>query len=119
MFSLRLKELRKERQLSQSKVAAAIGYTQSHIASWELNKNEPTAKAITALANLFKVSSDYLLGLEDEYGNIERNYSALTPQKAADPIFSELEKICALLSADDKSQILGFAKARLHEQQKK
>lgn len=61
-------ELRKEKSLSQKKLADAIGVSQATIAKIEINRNEATAETIRKLATFFDVSSDYLLGLEDEFG---------------------------------------------------
>ena len=61
----RIKELRIEKGLSQMQLAKALNMSQSAIAKWELNKTEPTASAIVALARFFDESADYLLGLTD------------------------------------------------------
>lgn len=68
-FDKTLKELRIERGLSQQQLAAKLGQSQSAIAKWELSKTEPTASAIIKVAKFFGVSSDFLLGITDEYGN--------------------------------------------------
>ncbi|MCM1289473.1 MAG: helix-turn-helix domain-containing protein [Corallococcus sp.] len=64
-FAKRLKELRKERKLSQAALALETGLTQSAVASWEVLTNVPSAEAIIVLAKYFGVTTDYLLGLED------------------------------------------------------
>ena len=64
-FSKRLYELRKELNLSQNELAKKIGVTQKAVDFWEKEINEPKASYIINLANLFDVSTDYLLGLED------------------------------------------------------
>ncbi len=64
-FALRLKELRKQNNLSQQSLGNAIGVTQKAIDFWEKEINEPKASYIIALAEYFGVSTDYLLGLED------------------------------------------------------
>lgn len=64
-LSERLKDLRKEKSLSQQQVAKAIGVTQKAIDFWEKEINEPKASYIILLAKFFDVSTDYLLGLED------------------------------------------------------
>ena len=64
-FSERLKELRKEHNLSQMDLALATKISQSAIAKWELNKTEPTASALITLSNFFGETTDYLLGLTD------------------------------------------------------
>ena len=66
-FSDRLKELRKEKGLSQKALAEQLGYNQSMICFWEKGVNEPTESAIRKAALFFEVSADYLLGLCDEY----------------------------------------------------
>ncbi|MBE7099988.1 MAG: helix-turn-helix transcriptional regulator [Clostridiales bacterium] len=66
-FGVRLKELRKEKGLSQKALAQQLGYNQSMICFWENGVNEPTESAIRKTAIFFNVSADYLLGLTDEY----------------------------------------------------
>ena len=64
-LSERIYDLRKEYNVSQKTVAQAIGATQKAVDFWEKGINEPKASYIVALAIYFKVSTDYLLGLED------------------------------------------------------
>lgn len=64
----RLKQIRIEKKLSQNEVALGIGVDISSISYWESGRYEPKATYIYRLANFFNVSSDYLLGLEDESG---------------------------------------------------
>lgn len=68
IFAKRLKELRTEKKLSLDRLGRLIGVSDTAILKWEQNKSEPTAINITQLATFFGVSSDYLLGLEDESG---------------------------------------------------
>ena len=65
----RIKELRKQNNLTQKQLATALNIAQSSICEWEKNAYEPTATAIKILAVYFDVSADYLLGLEDDLGN--------------------------------------------------
>ncbi|MCL2370293.1 MAG: helix-turn-helix domain-containing protein [Firmicutes bacterium] len=64
-----LTTLRKEQKLTKDQLAQKIGFSNVIISYWEYGKREPSSKALKALAKYFKVSADYLLGLEDEYGN--------------------------------------------------
>lgn len=61
----RIKELRKEKNFSQSQLARRIGVSQKAVDYWELGTNEPKASYIVKLAELFKVSADFLLGIDD------------------------------------------------------
>ncbi len=65
IFIERLKELRENKNLSQSQLAKNTGLNQTTISSWEIGKRIPSAQAIIVLAKYFGVSADYLLGLED------------------------------------------------------
>ena len=66
-FGERLKELRKEKGLSQKALAQHLGCNQSMICFWENQVNEPTESAIKRAALFFDVSANYLIGLSDEY----------------------------------------------------
>ena len=61
-FGLRLKTLRKNARYTQKKLADLIGLEQTTIANYENGNRIPNINKITALANLFNVSTDYLLG---------------------------------------------------------
>lgn len=61
-FSIRLKELRKERRMTQKQLAEAIGTTDDCVYFWEKNRSEPSIAEIVRLADYFDVSTDYLLG---------------------------------------------------------
>lgn len=64
-FSVRFKELREEKKLSQKQIGNELGYTQVCISRWESGERMPNANDIIAVAMFFNVSTDYLLGLVD------------------------------------------------------
>lgn len=68
IFCERLKELRAEKNLSQKELSKAIGVSDGTICFWENGTNEPKLTYIKKLANFFEVSSDYLIGIENENG---------------------------------------------------
>ena len=61
----RIKELRLEKGLSQAELAKALSVTQTALGKWELGQRSPNVDMIINICNYFKVSSDYLIGLED------------------------------------------------------
>lgn len=65
VFSERLKELRLENNLSQHELAKEVGLTHTAIGLWERQQRIPNADAVVKLALFFKVTTDYLLGLEN------------------------------------------------------
>lgn len=64
-ISVRIKELRKEKGLTQCNLAKAVGVSQKAVDYWERGVNEPKAGYIVRLADFFDVTADYLLGRED------------------------------------------------------
>lgn len=61
----KLKQLRKEKGVSQKTVADAIGVTISAYSNYEQGLREPSNQILINLCRYFEVSADYLLGLED------------------------------------------------------
>ena len=63
--------LQKQRQLlnlSQKDVASAIGVSASVISNFESSERVPSVENIMALANLYRCSVDYLLGIKNDTG---------------------------------------------------
>ncbi|WOO35823.1 helix-turn-helix transcriptional regulator [Anaerocolumna sp. AGMB13020] len=65
MLSNRLKELRKEKNLTQSELAEIIHLTRSSIAGYENGSKIPTIETVIELSKFFCVSTDYLLGVNN------------------------------------------------------
>ena len=60
-----MKSLRETAGLSQSALAKRLGVTRSSVNAWEMGLSIPTAQYIVELSQLFHVSTDYLLGLNN------------------------------------------------------
>ena len=58
---MRLKELRKSRNISQVKLAMDLNMNQNTISRYETNEREADYATLIALADYFDVSIDYLL----------------------------------------------------------
>ncbi len=58
------------RRASRKAKAKRIGASPKAVNFWESGKVEPSAKFICALADTFEVTCDYLLGREDDFGNV-------------------------------------------------
>jgi len=61
----RLRELRKQKNLTQDELAKLISTSRSSLTYWELGKRNPDFVTLKKLANYFNVSTDYLLGRTD------------------------------------------------------
>lgn len=65
MFTERLKQLRKEANLTQTEIAKQLKITQPAYQAWETGKRNPKKETIQMFADFFNVSSAYLTGETD------------------------------------------------------
>ncbi len=63
MIADKIKTLREQQNLTQTQLAKRLGITRSSVNAWELGISVPSTQYIVELANIFKVSTDYLLGV--------------------------------------------------------
>lgn len=65
MVSVRLRDLRRNRNYSQQGLADLVGMKQSTVANWEIDPPEALTH-LARIASYYGVSADYLLGLVDD-----------------------------------------------------
>ena len=107
-FSQRLRELRRERNVSQNELSKRIGVSPSLISLYEGGKRIPTINIASKIASFFEVSVDYLLG----------NVNEPSPNLANDEEMRKqtIEKIISGLLKKDKNKIdLDALKKALNE----
>lgn len=66
MFGKRLAFLRKQKSISQYKLAELLKLTRGQIANYEQGKRQPDYETLKMFADFFSVSTDYLLGKSDD-----------------------------------------------------
>lgn len=95
MIGNTIRELRKEKKMSQSELGKFIGVSQTTVTAWETGRAEPSSTFVSKLADLFNVSTDYLLGRSDskkepyyELTEKEKNDIAVQAEKLMDGIES-------------------------------
>ncbi len=66
ILAQRMRELRKERKLSQEAMAKVLGVAWLSYQRYEGNERDPRAPFIADFARYFGVSTDYLLGLSNK-----------------------------------------------------
>ncbi len=68
-YGEKIRELRISNAYTQAQLAEKVGVDTSAVSLWENDINEPKGSNIARLARVFRVSADYILGLEDEAGS--------------------------------------------------
>lgn len=122
MFAERLKELRKEKNMTQVQLAEALGVSKGTIAMWEIGKREPNFETLYRLSDIFDKRIDYILGYSNDASSpqlTEEDIDQLGRWEVEDQ-FREI--IMAYLSLDEygKTAVESLIKAeklRCHEQQ--
>ena len=61
----RLKELRKEQNLTQKQIAIILKKSETGYASWEQGLSEPSINDLIFLSEFYNVTIDYLVGKDE------------------------------------------------------
>ena len=84
----RLKELRKNKQLTQEEIAQILNTQQRTYSGYEIGRSEPNIDTLIKLANFYNVTIDYLIGrdyandigyLSDAERELLNNFKQLKP----------------------------------------
>ena len=103
---LKLRELRKERQITQQELAKILNLSIQTISGYETGYAQPTIDTLVAMANYFQCSVDELLGREDYgTGNVVIQGAQLNA------LDERLLQVVHMLTLEDQYQVLGFAQA--------
>ena len=92
-----VKDLRKEKGLTQQELAKELNLSQSAITKLEKKLREPTGSTLLAYANFFNVSLDYLLNRENNYAT--QQFSAIA------------------MTTDEKNLLYGFRKLNVFQRE--
>lgn len=93
MNGTKLKELRKNNNLTQKNFCEIFKIAQPTLSLWENGEREPDCKTLKDIANFFNVSLDFLMDNEE---NIKEN---------------ELTKLERILNKEDKERLITVIKA--------
>lgn len=82
----KIKLFRKKLGLTQDEFADKYGFSIGQIKHWETDRHQPDVESIISLCSIFKITSDTLIGFENEQNDplldlllsdIQKDYSAL------------------------------------------
>lgn len=103
----RIRKLRESRNMTQTELSEILGMkTYTTVSKWEKNENFPKGKDLKKLAEIFNVTSDYLLGLSDT------KLGKITTQNE----HPEILTIYNQLEEPKQEKVLDYAKEQLEEQ---
>ena len=79
MFSVKLKQLRKERGLLQKDISQIFNVSMGAVGNWESGNRIPDSETLSRIADYFQVSVDYLLGRSDDPEPEQKQKGPLLP----------------------------------------
>ena len=79
-MSYRFREAREKAGLSAAEVGRRIGVSQPAVTQWETGSKVPSVEMLCKLADLYCVSTDYLLGRDIPVESIPRNDNIIPPE---------------------------------------
>ena len=65
MFHERIRLMREAYRWDQTELAKQLGVSKQSVSNWENNNILPSIDMLTKLSGVFRVSTDFLLGLDD------------------------------------------------------
>ncbi len=74
-----IRKLRSERNMSQTDLAEIIGKTQQTVSHMERDRDRIPIESLITMSEYFGVSTDYILGLEEEKTEPEENDKETVP----------------------------------------
>ena len=107
----KIKDLRKDKHITQKELAKLMNVSQQTVGAWETGRAIPGSDTLGELADLFNVSTDYLLGRSD---NGKKPYYELTDKEKKD-IALQAEK---LMEGIESGENLNFYGEPATEEQK-
>lgn len=104
MFSENIRALRNKVHMSQKALADLLFVSQQTVAKWETNRATPNPDTVVKLADIFGVSTDYLLG----NGTNARTFACSEADMLQIPVY---DSIPAGSSMEPIGDILGYEEA--------
>ena len=102
---IRLKDLRISINLTQKELAQKLGCNQTAVGKYERGYLEPNIETLIKLAKIFEVSVDYLLGREDDFGNVTITGTAPALSNEEERLLKAFRK----LDASERDKIISDA----------
>lgn len=110
----KFKKLRKSHNMLQSDIAQKINVSTSTVGMWEQGRNQPDNESVKKIANIFGVSTDYLLN-NDIKDDKNKELLETISTDLSDPINRVLyKKTSELKSEKDKQIVLSVIQGLIH-----
>ena len=102
-YSIRIRKLRKQQQLTQEELALELGISRSTLGMYETGKREPDFKTLEKIADYFNVDMNYLTGYSDDPHDWEKigNEEGIYPPKDYEGSYEDFVKFKMMYEESD------------------
>lgn len=115
VFSERLKDIRKQKGLSQKKYASLLDISSVTLSHYENGKREPDLERLVSICTRLKVSSDYMLGLTNSISKPKEVPVTIANTSIPRHVSNPLDD----LDADLRSKAEGYIDSLLEQQKER
>ena len=102
VFGERIHIIRKKHKQTQGEMADLLGVNIRTIANWESGVRTPTIETMSEIARLYSVSTDYLLGKDEDDLHANIKLAVFGDPDVTDEQFEEIKKIARSILERDK-----------------
>jgi transcriptional regulator with XRE-family HTH domain len=106
----RIRELRKEKRITQLQLSIELGVTQETISAYEHGKHLPSLAALIRMSEIFHTSMDYIMGLSPTEQSHNSEYYANDEQR------DYLMRCYRRLGTKNKARLVSYAEGLLDSQ---
>lgn len=119
-ISEKLYALRMEKRLTQVEIAEIAGVSNRAVSNWESGSKQPKVRPLRLICTRFGLDINAFV---DDEKNLEECYANISPAGGmtgeADAQRARIEKAIAMLSAENKEQLLQYAEFLAQQEAKK
>lgn len=90
-YGQKIAELRKSKNLTQTELGEHLNITAQAVSKWENNLSEPDIDSLRKMCNLFNISVDEFLGINQAEEEIKQNVEEVKPQEPVKAILGYCE----------------------------
>lgn len=119
MLAEKLKQLRKEKGMTQLDLAKALNVSNSAVAMWETGKRKPSVEIFDRLAEVFGRRIDYIRGVSDGASPLKESEAVNTGRWTAQEEYEDIMRKFSLLDDFGQKTVVGVLRnefARCQEQ---
>ena len=110
-FNERLNEVYFTSGLTKTAFAKEINTSQANVSRWLSGNNLPTIDYVYTICNVFNVSFDYLMGVENDFGVVERGEHSLKVQTMKSDEM-EMLKLYRALTIIERAKVIGYIQSQ-------